>query len=142
MNQTTLTKQEAVTRSWFIASAKGKVLGPLAVRVATALMGRNKPTWTPHTDSGDFVVVTDVDDLVFTGRKTERKIYRFHTGYIGGLKEVPLGKLHSQRPEMVLELAVKRMLPKTVQGRHQLKRLKIYRGSTHKNISQVPKPLP
>lgn len=140
--QTTFVRQEDVTRTWLVASAKGKVLGPLATRIAVALMGKNKPSWTPSTDAGDYVVVTDVENLVFTGKKLEKKIYRFHSGFIGGIKEVPLGVLHQDKPEEVLFLAVKRMLPKTVQARHMLKRLNIYKGAVHPHAGQNPKPLP
>jgi large subunit ribosomal protein L13 len=140
--QTTFARQEDVIRSWYIASAKNKVMGPLATKVALALMGKLKVDWTPSTDGGDYVVVTDVENLVFTGKKLTNKIYRFHSGFIGGIKEIPLGVLHAQKPEEVFMLAVKRMLPKSIQGRHQLKRLKIYRGPAHPHIGQNPKPLP
>jgi large subunit ribosomal protein L13 len=139
--QTTFVKNEQVNHAWHIASAKGKVLGPLAVKVATILMGKNKADWTPSTDNGDFVVVTDVEGLVFTGKKTEKKIYRFHSGFVGGIKEIPLGVMHETKPEEVFYLAVKRMLPKTIQGRHQLKRLKVYKGAAHPHVGQNPKPI-
>ncbi|MBA3707504.1 MAG: 50S ribosomal protein L13 [Planctomycetes bacterium] len=140
--QTTFAKQEAVNRQWYATSAKGKVLGHLATQVALALMGKFKPDWTPSTDSGDYVVVTDIESVVFTGRKLERKKYRFHSGYMGGITEISLGTLHARKPEMVLQLAVKRMLPKGIQGRHQLKRLKVVTGSAHGHTSQKPIPLP
>jgi large subunit ribosomal protein L13 len=140
--QTTFVKNENVAHAWYYASAKGKVLGPLAVKAATALMGKLKADWTPSTDNGDYVVVTDVESLVFTGKKTINKVYRFHSGFIGGIKEIPLGVMHQSKPEEVFYLAVKRMLPKTIQGRHQLKRLKIYKGSAHPHVGQNPKPLP
>ena len=141
MHQTTFVKQEAVQRSWYQSSAKGQVLGHLATKVAVALMGRHRPSWTPGVDTGDYVVITDVDDLVFTGKKPERKMYRFHSGYMGGLTEISLGELHHKKPELVFQLAVKRMLPKTIQGRHQLKRLKIYRGVAHTHVGQRPEAL-
>jgi large subunit ribosomal protein L13 len=140
--QTTFAKQEEVVRAWYVASAKGKVLGPLATKAALALMGKLKTNWTPAVDGGDYVVVTDVEGLVFTGRKLVNKIYRFHSGFIGGIKEIPLGVMHQQKPEEVFMLAVKRMLPKSIQGRHQLKRLKVYKGSAHPHVGQNPKPLP
>lgn len=142
MNQTTLTKQEAVNRRWLIASAKATVLGPLAVRIANALMGRTKADWTPTVDGGDFVVVTDVEGLVVTRNKAEKKTYRFHSGYMGGLTELSFAVLHAKHPDRVLQLAVKRMLPKTIQGRNQLKRLKIYKGGSHPHTAQQPAPLP
>lgn len=141
MNQTTHLKQEAVNHEWRITSAKGQVLGDVAVRVAQALMGKNRANWTPTVDSGSFVVVTDVESLVVTGKKAENKLYKFHSGWMGGLKELSFETLHGKKPEQVLELAVKRMLPKTVQGSHQLKRLKVYKGAGHPHISQQPKPL-
>ncbi|MBA2480841.1 MAG: 50S ribosomal protein L13 [Planctomycetes bacterium] len=140
--QTTFAKQEAVKRNWYFASAKGRVLGPLATQIAVVLMGKTRPDWTPSTDSGDYVVVTEVENLVFTGRKIERKKYRFHSGYMGGITELSLGTLHAKKPEMILQLAVKRMLPKTIQGRHQLKRLKVFKGAAHGHTSQKPLPLP
>ena len=136
MHQTTFTKSETTTRKWRVVSAKNRVLGPLAVRVATALMGRDRVDWTPHNDAGDFVVVTDVDNVVMTGNKPEKKTYRFHSGYMGGLTEINYATLHAKKPEQVFELAVKRMLPKTIQGRHQLSRLKVYRGSAHPHVAQ------
>jgi large subunit ribosomal protein L13 len=139
--QTTFIKNEAVVRNWHHASAKGIVLGHLAVKVATILMGKNKADWTPSTDNGDFVVVTDVEGLVFTGKKAENKIYRFHSGFVGGIKEIPLGVMHAAKPEEVFYLAIKRMLPKTIQGRHQLKRLKVYKGSEHPHVGMKPKPI-
>lgn len=142
MNQTTLTKQEAVVRSWFHADAKGKVLGPLAVRVALALAGRTKVDWTPNVDAGGFVVVTNVESLVVTGKKATSKIYKTHSGWMGGLNEVNFARMQAKHPERILELAVKRMLPKTVIGTHMLKRLKCYKGAAHPHVSQAPKPLP
>jgi large subunit ribosomal protein L13 len=141
MQQTTLINESKINRSWYHASAKGKVLGALAVQVAEALMGRKKRDFTPHTDNGDFVVVTEVEGLVFTGRKAERKLYAFHTGYFGGLTEIPLGVLHASKPEKVFELAVRRMLPKNVQAKQMMKRLKVYKGGSHPHTSQAPKPL-
>src|SRR3954471_19604504 len=141
MMQTTFAKLETVNRAWYSTSAKGKVLGPLAVKIAQTLMGKNRADWSPGVDTGHFVVVTDVEGLVFTRKKDERKTYRFHSGYMGGITEVTLGELHARKPELVLQLAVKRMLPKTVQGSHQLKRLKIYKGGAHTHVGQKPEPL-
>ncbi len=141
MNQTTYLKQEAVVRDWKVTSAKGKVLGDVAVRVAVALMGKTKANWTPNVDSGAFVVVTDIESVVVTGKKTSDKVYKFHSGWMGGLKEIPLETMMTKKPEQVLELAVKRMLPKTIQGSHMLKRLKVYKGAAHPHVSQSPTPL-
>lgn len=141
MHQTTFATPETVTRAWHITSAKGEVLGDVAVRVAKFLMGKHKADWTTHTDGGDYVVVTDVESLVWTRNKGEKKIYKFHSGYMGGLTEINLATLHAKKPEQVLELAVKRMLPKSQQGRDQLKRLKVYKGNAHPHVAQAPKPI-
>ena len=141
MMQTTFAKVESAKRDWYTTSAKGKVLGPLAVKVALALMGKTKSDWTPGVDTGNFVIVTDVENLVFTRKKTERKTYRFHSGYMGGITELTLGELHAAKPELVFQLAVKRMLPKTIQGSHQLKRLKIFKKDAHTHIGQKPSEL-
>jgi len=139
--QTTFLKQADATHDWFITSAKGQVLGRLATRIALRLMGKQKPNFTPGTDNGDYVVVTDIESLEVTGKKADRKIYRFHTGYIGSLTEIPFRKLHAARPDDVLQLAVKRMLPKTTTGRNMLKRLMLYKGTAHPHAAQGPKPL-
>lgn len=142
MHQTTFLHPSKVNRSWYQVSAKGQILGRLAARVATALMGRTKADWTPQVDNGDFVVVTDCEQVAVTGNKLETHIYRFHSGYFGGLNLTPLGKFQEKHPERVIELAVKRMLPKTGQGRDMLKRLKVYKGSAHPHIGGKPKQLP
>jgi large subunit ribosomal protein L13 len=142
MHQTTFTHPSKIQRSWHETSAKNQVLGRLAARVAKVLMGRTKADWTPHVDNGDFVIITDADAVAVTGNKLETHIYRFHSGYFGGLTLMPLGKLKEKHPERVIELAVKRMLPKTVIGRHMLKRLKVYKGATHPHVAAQPKPLP
>lgn len=139
--QTTFPKIEAAQRDWFAVSAKNQVLGKLAAKIATTLMGKRKPSWEPSVDQGDFVVVTDVEKLVVTGNKADGKIYKFHTGFIGGLQEYSFSKMQQLRAEDVLMLAVRRMLPKTVQARSQMARLKIYKGSAHPHIGQNPKPL-
>ena len=141
MHQTTFLHPSKVNRSWFQVSAKGQVLGQLASRVAIVLMGRTKADWTPHVDNGDFVVVTDCEQIEVTGNKLETHIYRFHSGFFGGLSLVPLGKLKEKHPERVLELAVKRMLPKTIIGRAMAKRLKVYKGTSHPHVGAQPKPL-
>jgi large subunit ribosomal protein L13 len=142
MSQTTFAKLEEVNRTWYQVSAKGQVIGQLATRIAVALMGKTKVNWTPSTDAGDYVVVTDVEAINISPKKAEKKVYRFHSGFIGGIKEVNLATLHQDKPEEVLFLAVKRMLPKTIQARHQLKRLKIVKGAAHPHVGQSPKALP
>ncbi len=139
--QTTFPKLETVKRSWFIASAKNQVLGRLAAKIAVALMGKRRPSFIRDVDQGDFVVVTDCEAIAVTGKKAERKIYRFHTGFIGGLQEYSFAEMQRRRPDDVLMLAVRRMLPKTVQARGMLKRLKLYSGSAHPHAAQNPEPL-
>ncbi len=141
MHQTTLQKPADVNRQWHIASAKGVVLGKLAVRVANALSGRIKPSWTPTTDGGDFVVITDAEAIEVSGPKATRKIYKFHSGYMGGLTELSFETMQKNHPGKVIELAVKRMLPKNQQGREMIKRLKVYTGAEHPHKAQAPKPL-
>lgn len=141
MHQTTFLHPSKVNRSWYQVSAKGQVLGRLAARVAIALMGRTKADWTPHVDNGDFVIVTDCEKVAVTGNKLETHIYRFHSGFFGGLNLTPLGKFQEKHPDRVIELAVRRMLPKTVQGRAMIKRLKVYSGGAHPHVAAQPKPL-
>jgi len=138
MHQTTHPKTETASRAWFVVSAKNQVLGKLATRIAEVLMGKRKVSYSPAVDQGDFVVVTDVDKLVVTGNKAETKIYRFHTGFIGGLQELSFGELQARRPEDVLQLAVRRMLPKTRAARGMLKRLKLFKGESHPHLGQNP----
>jgi large subunit ribosomal protein L13 len=140
--QTTFTKQETVVPTWYHVSAKGQVLGRLAGRISKVLMGKHKVTWTPHVEDGDAVVVTDAELIEVTRGKTEKKVYRFHTGFAGGLKEVPFVRLRERNPEQLLMLAIKRMMPKNQRTRDQLHKLKIYKGSAHPHEAQSPKPLP
>lgn len=141
MHQTTFLHPSKVNRSWHQVSAKGQVLGRLAARVAQTLMGRNKTDWTPHVDNGDFVIVTDCEQITVTGNKLETHIYRFHSGFFGGLNLTPLGKFQEKHPDRVIELAVRRMLPKTIQGRAMMKRLKVYTGAAHPHVAAKPQPL-
>ena len=139
--QTTFPKTENAQRVWYVASAKNQILGRLATKIAIALMGKRKADYTSSVEQGDFVVITDVEALEVTGKKAENKIYRFHSGFIGGLQEISLGTLQQDRPERVLLLAVRRMLPKTVAARSMIRRLKLYRGGAHPHIAQHPQPL-
>ncbi len=136
--QTTYPKIEAAQRSWYVTSAKGQILGKLATKIAQALMGKRKPSWHPAVDQGDFVVVTDIESIAVTGNKAEGKIYRFHTGFIGGLQEFSFATMQEKRTEDVIKLAVRRMLPKTVQARSMIARLKLYKGSAHPHLAQNP----
>ncbi len=134
-------KKEEVKRNWYVIDAKGKVLGRLASFIAQRLRGKHRPDFTPHVDVGDFIVVINADKIRLTGKKLDKKIYWRHSGYMGGLKLTPARKMLETKPEEVLRLAVKRMLPKNRLGRKMLKKLKIYRGETHPHQAQNPKPL-
>ena len=134
-------KTGELARAWHSIDADGVVLGRLAVKVATVLMGKHRPTYTPHVDTGEFVVVTNAEKMKITGRKLEQKLYDHYTGYPGGRKVIPLSVMMAKRPEQVIELAVRRMLPKSKLGRQMLKKLKVYRGSDHLHQAQMPQPL-
>lgn len=139
---TTFNNSNTVEHSWFEVSAQDQILGRLAVRIAQVLMGKHKPSFTPNVDDGDYVVVTDAAGIVLSGRKDMQKVYRYHTGFVGGLKEIPFRRMQEEKPERVIELAVRRMLPKNVLGRQMMSKLKIYRGSEHPHAAQKPQPLP
>ncbi len=130
-----------VSRQWYVVDAQDKVLGRLATRIAMTLRGKNKPTFTPHIDTGDFVVVVNAGQVQLTGRKLDNKMYYRHSGYPGGIKEINARKLLQKKPEEVLRHAVRGMLPKNSLGRQLLKKLKIYAGSTHPHEAQKPAPL-
>ncbi len=127
-----------VERKWFVVDAKGQTLGRLASQVAAVLRGKHKPTFTPHVDCGDFVIVINADQVKFTGKKLDKKMYRWHTGYLGHLRERTARQMMDTKPEMVLELAIKGMLPKNKLGRKMGKKLKVYAGSEHKHQAQSP----
>ena len=129
-------KEQEVTKKWYLVDASDKIVGRMATQIAMRLRGKHKPIFTPHADTGDFVVVVNADKVAFTGKKWDRKIYYRHTGYMGGLKEISAGKLLEKKPEDILRLAVKRMLPKNSLGRRQLKKLKIYAGPDHPHEAQ------
>jgi len=126
---------------WYVVDADQKVLGRLATRLATILMGKHKPTYTPHVLSGDFVVVINAEKVKLTGRKMQQKTYDRYTYYPGGRKVVPIAEMMARHPERVIRLAVQRMLPKTKLGRQMLKRLKVYAGPEHPHQAQQPQPL-
>ena len=134
-------KADEVERSWYVVDAQNKVLGRLAVQIATRLRGKHKPQYTPHVDTGDFIVVVNAAKLRVTGRKAERKIYYRHTGFPGGIRETNFAKLQATRPERVLQKAVKGMLPKGPLGYAMLRKLKVYAGDTHPHTAQQPKSL-
>ena len=131
-------RKEDVVRRWYQIDAGGEVLGKLAAKVARMLMGKERPTYTPGVDSGDFVVITNARNVKVTGRKEERKLYRSHTAHVGTLVEQPLGALRAKKPEKLIYLAVKRMLPKNTLGRYMLKRLKVYADREHPHVAQAP----
>ena len=134
-------KAGQVQHGWYVVDAQDKVLGRLAVQIATRLRGKHKPEYTPHVDTGDFIVVVNASKLRVTGRKQERKVYYRHTGYPGGLKETNFQKLQAKKPTRVLQLAVKGMLPKGPLGYAMLRKLKVYAGATHPHSAQQPKAL-
>ena len=127
-----------IERKWWVVDAEGAVLGRLAVKVADVLRGKNKPTYTPHLDCGDFVVVVNAAKVVLTGRKDERKIYQDYTGYMGGLKERPAAEIRAKDPCRLIRSAVEGMLPKGRLGRAQFRKLKIYASAEHRHEAQTP----
>jgi len=134
-------KEEGLDRKWYVIDADGKVLGRLASRVAKILRGKEKPQFTPHVDTGDFVVVVNAEKVKLTGKKMAEKIYYRHSGYIGGLKARTAQELLAQKPEEMIRLAVRGMLPKNRLGRQLLGKLKVYRGAEHPHGAQKPLPL-
>lgn len=132
---------ETVQRKWYLIDANGMVLGRLASQVASILRGKNKPTFTPHVDTGDHVIVINTDKIVLTGNKLEQKEFRRHSGNIGNLHVIKYGKLMAERSDFVVMRAVKGMLPKNSLGRQMLKKLRVYKGSEHNNQAQQPEVL-
>jgi large subunit ribosomal protein L13 len=129
-----------IAHEWILFDASGQVLGRLASQVARVLEGKHRSHYVPHMDTGDFVVVTNAEKVVLTGRKAEEKVYHRHTGYPGGLKTAAVQELSSRYPERLIEEAVRGMLPKSKLGRRQFKKLKVYRGASHPHEAQQPKP--
>lgn len=129
-----------ITRKWYVVDADGRVLGRLATQIATLLRGKHKPVYTPHLDVGDHVVVVNAAKVHLTGRKLKNKVYRWHTGYIGGLREVTAEKMLRTHPERVIEWAVQGMLPKGRLGRTMARKLKVYGGPEHPHAAQRPEP--
>ena len=139
--KTYMAKAESVERKWYVVDAAGVPLGRLASRVASVLRGKNKPCYTPNVDTGDFVIIINTDKVVLTGKKLEDKFYRYHTGYIGGLKEISYKKLMAEKSDLAVYEAVKGMLPKNSLGRVMLKKLKVYKGAEHNHAAQKPEVL-
>ncbi len=134
-------KRSDIKEKWIVVDAKGAVLGRLASNIAARLRGKHNPLFTPHVDSGDWVVVVNADKIVLTGRKWQKKIYYRHSGYIGGLKMITAQKLMEKRPEDLIRFAVKGMLPKNRLGRKLFKKLKVYTGDQHPHAAQQPEAL-
>jgi large subunit ribosomal protein L13 len=139
--QTTFLKPGEANASWRHVDAEGQVLGRMAVNIARALMCKHRPDWTPHVDCGDFVIVTNAEKIVLTGRKADQRMVKSYSGYPGGLKLRSVGSVQAKHPERIVEQAVRRMLPKTRLGSQMFKKLKVYAGSNHPHASQTPTPL-
>lgn len=131
-------RAQDVRRSWYVVDAENRTLGRLASAIAHRLRGKHKPEYTPHVDAGDYVVVVNAAKVRVTGSKETRKIYHRHSGYPGGLKSLSLGRLRAKRPERIIELAVKGMLPKNPLGRAMFRKLKVYAGAVHPHAAQQP----
>lgn len=136
---TYMPKAGDITREWYVLDAEGRTLGSVAAEAATLLRGKHKPTFAPHADCGDFVIVTNVEKVVLTGNKLEKKMYYHHTGYIGNMKKIQYKTLMAEKPEFVLKKAVKGMLPANTIGAKSLTRLHIYQGAEHPHAAQQPK---
>ena len=134
-------KPESVKRDWYVVDASGKTLGRLATEVASRLRGKHKPEFTPHVDTGDYIVVVNADKVAVTGNKANDKMYYRHTGSPGGLKEANFSTLQAEKPEMIIEKAVKGMLPRNPLGRAMFRKLKVYAGTEHPHTAQQPQQL-
>jgi len=133
-----MAKKDQVEQKWLLVDAEGAVLGRMAAKIAPILMGKNKPTYTPHVDTGDYVIVVNADKIKVTGKKADSKEYDYYTHYPGGHKYVSFADMMERKPEKVIQLAVRRMLPKNRLGRQMLKKLKVYRGPEHEQQAQRP----
>ncbi len=134
--KTFVAKKEEITKNWYLLDAENKILGRLASQIAIRLRGKHKPIFTPHVDTGDFIVVVNAEKITMTGSKWDQKMYYRYSGYIGGLKQISARKLLEKKPEEILLQAVKRMLPKNSLGRQQFKKLKVYAGPDHPHQAQ------
>ncbi|MEG1294912.1 MAG: 50S ribosomal protein L13 [Niameybacter sp.] len=138
MRTTYMANAQNVERNWYVIDAQGQTLGRAASQIASILRGKNKPTYTPHVDCGDHVIVINADKVVFTGKKLDQKLYRRHSGYAGGLKETKARDMLNTHPERVMMYAVKGMLPKNSLGRQMLTKLRVYAGTEHNHEAQKP----
>ena len=136
--KTVSAKRETVTRKWYVVDATGKTLGRLCTEIANRLRGKHKPEFTPHVDTGDYVVVVNAEKIVVTGKKATDKLYHHHSGYPGGIKSISFDKLLVKSPEMIIEKAVKGMMPKNKLSRAMLSKLKVYAGNDHPHSAQQP----
>jgi large subunit ribosomal protein L13 len=134
-------KPESVQRDWYVVDAAGKTLGRIATEIALRLRGKHKPEYTPHVDTGDYIIVVNADKVTVTGNKAKNKMYYSHSGFPGGIKEINFEKLLAKKPEMVLETAIKGMLPKGPLGRAMFRKLKVYAGAEHQHAAQQPQVL-
>lgn len=141
MNTTYSAKKQDTIPEWFVIDAEGETLGKLAVQVASILRGKHKPTFTPHVDTGDFVVIINAEKIQVSGKKSDQKLYRHHTGFPGGLKTRTFKEMLEKHPIRIIEKAVRGMIPHTRLGRQQIKKLKVYAGAQHPHEAQQPKPL-
>ncbi len=136
-----VTKASEIQRKWYLVDAEGKTLGRLATEIATILRGKHRPTFTPHADGGDFVVVVNAEKIKLTGKKLDQKLYRYHTGHVGGLVEIPYRRLLAEKPQEVIKHAVSGMLPKNKLRSNMMTRLKVFVGPEHTHAAQSPESL-
>ncbi|MDA1195715.1 MAG: 50S ribosomal protein L13 [Planctomycetota bacterium] len=141
MQKTTVAKTDRNHAEWYVVDASKERLGRMAAEIARRLMGKHKPLYTPHADVGDYIVVINATQVQLTGAKKQNKVYRSHTQYPGGLREIPYAVMMERHPDEVIRLAVRRMMPKTILGRHMLKKLKVYADASHDHHAQNPTPL-
>jgi large subunit ribosomal protein L13 len=139
--ETYMATADSVEKKWYVVDAAGKPLGRLASQIAAVLRGKNKPTFTPHVDCGDCVIVINCEKVMLTGKKADKKTYVHHTGYIGGIKERPFKYMLDKEPEFIIYHAVKGMLPRSILGRRMLRNLRVFKGPEHKHQAQQPEPL-
>ncbi len=136
--KTFMAKEGQIERKWYVVVATGIALGRLASQVAAVLRGKNKPTFTPNVDTGDHVIVINTDKVILTGKKLDNKFYTYHTGYIGGLKQIPYSKMLAEKSDLAVYEAVRGMLPKNSLGRQMITKLRVYKGAEHKHTAQQP----
>ena len=139
--KTYMANPDKIERKWYVVDAEGQTLGRLSAEIAKVLRGKNKPVYTPHIDTGDYVIIINAEKVAVTGKKLDQKVYYHHSDYVGGMKETTLKEMMAKKPEKVLELAVKGMLPKGPLGRSMIKKLHVYAGPEHKHEAQKPEVL-